>query len=80
MATPHDDLRLLTLAETADLLRKSPSWLQGEVTAGRVAYTALGHRGIAFTRAQVVAIIADAERGPAVRLAEVHELRPLQVA
>lgn len=75
-----DPLQLLTLAEVAGLLLMSESWVLAEIKAGRMGYRLVGSRSIRLTRSDVADFIDAAERGPKVQLAEVHDIRPLQVA
>lgn len=56
---------LLTFAEAAEVLNVPESWLRKKTAAHSISCTRLG-RHVRFTRAQLEAIVAEAER-PAVR-------------
>lgn len=75
-----DPLQLLTPAEAGVLLRMSESWVLAEIAAGHVRHRQLGDRSLRLTRDDVAEIIAAAERGPQVQLAEVHDIHSREAA
>ncbi len=81
MATPHDDLQLLTLTETASLVGLSPSEVRNRAHKGEITYINFGPRSMRFSRADVEDFIAAHRRGPGPHLAVVQPLHgPRKVA